>query len=410
MKINKINLIYFIPIIGNLFLIALFSNKYGYMNSRIFFLGLLGIQLVVFICSMKKSNIYVNKYGFLVLIVYIILQLVAFLYSSICNLPIDYDFHRILVFCILFYVFFIAIKINSITEEVVEKIFFSLIMTGIIAFIFNIVINIEKLRLLSNSILYLKYNGPYFSAFFAQRTECAFHAFLCCNACIYFMAKTNLKRYYILYGIFLLQCILTNARMPLAMIILSSVVAFAYNKTLRKNIKWLILLFILIFIINFNEIYSLVQEFIIPFFTHDGSAGIDTGAVRADSWTDLVKGSSGLAFIIGHGMGSQTSLTTYFSDYYKVGGYHSMYFDAFCQGGILLVIILIYVMIYVIIKIQKSNVSTSIKTYAWSIIIGYAGCMITDSVGSLFDFQVLSLISTAMVVGIPLACVHNEKV
>ena len=410
MDINRINIIYILSVIGNLLLIAVFGNKYGYTNSRILFLGLLGIELVVLICAIKRKNaIYVNKQGFIIIISYIILQLNAFLYSSIHNLPIDYDFHRIIVFSILFYVFFISIKRNSISEEILEKIFLGVIMSGIVSFIFDVIVNIDKLKLLSYNLIYLKYNGPFFSSFFAQRTECAFHAFLCCNACIYFMAKTNLKRYYILCGIFLFHCILTNARMPIAMSAVSIAIAFLYNNKLRKNIKWFMLLIIPLFIVNLDLINSIVQEFIIPLFIHDGSTGIDTGVVRADSWSDLVKGSSGLAFIMGHGMGSQTSLTTYFSDYYQVGGYHSMYFDAFCQGGILLVILIIYVMVYVILKIEKSNVSTSIKTYTWSIVIGYAGCMITDSVGSLFDFQILSLISTVMIVGIPLACLYNEK-
>lgn len=398
--------ILFLSIIGNIILSVLFNNAHLY-ESGIFMYGSIALlTCFLFFFSNNCSVICLNKNEILWICVYLFGQIISVILVMVHNEPVSWDVHRIIIFVLLYLTFFCTFRNGIISLYDFEKILRCLLITGIISFIYDVLINGDALQKLITDIMYLKYNGSKFTSFFLTRTVCAYHSFLCCNVAVYFLSRKRKVKYFLFVIMLFIHCLLTNARMPIVMSAISLIVAFIFDRNLRRYLRWILFFFIIYFVVNIEDIVNVFNEIIIPIFTHSTS-GINTSTARFSSWYGLISNSKGLFFLFGHGMGSQTVLANYYDSRFHYLGYHSMFVDAFCQGGILLVFLMLLSIIKSVQRVVQSNVSVSIKTFSIALTIGYLGIMLTDSVGAVFDFQSMSLISTALIIGLP--CLYQNS-
>lgn len=376
----------------------------GIQSKSILFIGLF-VSLCV-IVAYEISEYKIKRNEIYVAVTIIVMQILASVVSALKELPVGFDLHRIVFWTLMVIACFFCTNRMFLSENDTVVIFRKVVATGIISLVYDVIINIDKLKMIFKNFYYLKWNGRYYTSFFSQRTECAVHAFFCACCCIYLFVLLNKKYYLFVYFLMLGHIILTGARMPLFATLFIPFIMMIIEPKFRKRVLWCAIIIIVLAVLFRGEIYSFANSFIRNYLSHNGM-GVDTGVLRLNAWHDLINKTDIFTFLFGYGMGAQSSLVTYYSPYFKVNGYHSMYVDTYCQGGILLLSFIIYICLYTIYRVIKSDLPKEYKSFAVATIIAHMISQITDSVGALFDYQIMSVMSTAFVIGIPLCRVKK---
>lgn len=409
MRVNRNQLIYGLAIYGVLIINFLFMNKSFYTNAILGYGAVLAMTLLMAILSCGEGFV-LKLYNAdkAALLFFLVGQIIASIISAVMSLPVSVEVHRIVSFALMYIIFGIESKKIIISYELCERFLMALVLFGVFSFVYDMILNWNRLFDLRISIMYIKHNGNYYTSFFKSRTISAIFSFFALNASLYFISRRKGIRFFIAYICNVIHILFSSARMPVAMAFLSSAMVFVLDKKLRKHLRWIVAMALIYLLLNYHSVLRFFNTNIVAYFTHV-HAGVSSSDVRLHAWKSFWDHEGLIQFIFGYGMGSQTELTSYFDPTFRPAAYHSMYIDALCQGGLILLLILIAKTISVLRKVLKNIRNESYRIFCFSLTAGYMGIMLTDSSGGLFDFTELSILATAVIIGLPLSICSFEK-
>lgn len=385
-------------IVANVWSIVLLNNKQSplynpLLMARVFYI----IEIIAFFLCVIIGRHLELRFGRLFLIILFSAgQIAAYTYANKTSFLIAFSIHRVLLWSTAVYIFYFCADMHRWTKKEFHRILNLLVFLGMVACLYNIFANMNNFwEIMQRPSLYITYRSL-FKSFFPTKSVFAMLVFFSSCAALYF-TSINKKIYYLYYGFFLINVILSSAR-SIVVVMLFALMAFEIRN--KKFLYAIVFLIIVLFAVYYIVNRMGRTEFMDAFLFHDRS-GTDISSGRFSAWQTFFKRTNYIRLIIGYGFGSNNALPGIYSRNFALGSYHSMYIDSICQGGLIYLLIMLYFLINSFVSIWKSNAIRQIKVLFGVMIISYAGVMVTDSLGTLFETQFWSFLSSIFIITLP---------
>lgn len=348
---------------------------------------------------------YIPKKNFLILVLFLLNNIMALIYSYFKFGAVDYNEYLFIISSTINILLFI-LSLEKVTVSNNELIVFlkKICFIGLFAAILNILLNyksIINLRFINNSY------SVSFSSFFPNRNQFGLFMLIEIIALSLLSAYNYKKKYFIYFVIFGLNLILTMSRNSILglAVYISMCIYYKFLKYKIKMSRNKLLLFagICIFTIYIGikvagseKIIGMINTMFIRIDT------LETGSGRFSVWKHGINIANKYNFLFGVGRYKALELNKLlFND--NLEYFHSLYIEKYATNGLIGLLILFYLIKYVWKKVSNcSNLkykiilkSTLISFYVFSVFetttrfsIGYA-----DSVFLIFFFTIPILIS-----------------
>lgn len=317
--------------------IMIFSNAV-FNNSNVIIYGNFAIEIIATLYAIFNDRIklIMPNNDKILFFSFAISQLVMFLVTSIVNDTVFFDIHKLLMCLGMIYVCCYATRRVECTPEILNKIFNITLLLGIVATIYNMIINAEILRMRNLSeIMYYTWN---FRSFFSARA--AYGSFLAVCALIALLKSEQKKKkvLLVLYFWFAGNIILTAARAQCIALILGSIIYLVYSKNYRKYVDFGIFVGIFyLVIVGVNHLDEITETYFM-FFDHSRGRDTDISTGRFQLWATALENMNVLNWFIGNGIGSKDTImelrgVTILGE--RLSSFHSGYVDLLFETGIL---------------------------------------------------------------------------
>lgn len=385
-------------IVSNVVSVVLFNNRQSpfydpSMLAKVFYVV---ETIAFFFCMIIFWNMKLCLNKLLFIAVFFVGQIIAYIYASRTSFLISFSIHRVLLWIMAVYIFYFCAGAFRWSEKEFHRIMNLLVILGMVACTYNIFVNWDRLLMIAHRpSLYITYRSM-FRSFFSTKSVFAMLVFFSSCAALYFVS-INRRKYYIFYLFFFINIILSGARSIIAVTFLALLGFEIRNKKFVYTIVALI--------VALSAIYFVVHamgknNFIDAFLFHDRS-GSDISSGRFGAWQTFFEQTNNMRLMVGYGFGSSNLLPGIYSRHFNYGSFHSMYIDCVCQGGLVYLAIMLYLLIDSARSMWKSRVPRQIKVLFGIMMLGYSAIMLTDSLGTLFETQVWSFLSTILIISLP---------
>ncbi len=398
-----------LALFGSLIITFFLYNSTLYSNATYFAYASYILELVCFLLYISSKRLVVKKSNLCLIFIFICGQFIAYLYSKKMGMNFGLNIHNVAMWSIMFLVFLDGAShySNQLDKANLELFIKCIVWIGIIAGIYNIINNLSNIMSMIVNRYYNIGLRAKFTSFFQTKSTYGYISFFMSTAALYLWRAYGKSRYLWLFFFFLGNVMLGTARGPMIAILLA---LFAFMLLDRgENSIWLKVMAVLasiLVIFTLRKIIANDQAYIF-FFTHGSTEDYSSG--RMVAWQDFFHNVNPVEFVFGYGMGAQNILPGLFTPNFEFGSYHNMYVDLICEGGIIMLFIEFYAILFTLIRVIKSSIGRKEKIYFIVTIVGFLELSLTDSLGSLFDVQQLSMVATLYVIAIPNAFLNGEN-
>lgn len=412
MKNVYITRIYTIGIVMCLMLIAICKGIGGIQN-YVYPLFLLELFIIICVIFNDKLIIKISKNEKVFYVIFICTQLIMFLITSIKYDTIIFDIHKLILFIGMIYACYYKPQRSYCTYERLDAMLNMLIIVGLIACLYNFVINIQYFRI-GNLAILMHHTWKFSSFFFTRATYGLFLSFSAI-ATLVKSEKRGSKGYLIIYAFFVVNIIITAARAQIISVIIGSLIYLSYSKLYKKYVivggVTLVMFLAIYFGIYFNNSLSMFINKYLLFFDHSQGGMTDITTGRFYLWQQAIKHMDILSFWGGNGLGSRDTIMI--KETIQVLGetltsFHSGYIDLFFETGILGIMFYITVVKNTIKRLQDLK-RKDIQHFFYSVIVIVLIANVFDSNVLLFTTDVFSPIVSVMVIALPNAIANTDK-
>ena len=287
--------------------------------------GFYVINILLLVLYALKTKTTIKKKFLLLPAISLFISLCTIISCSIYNIQIQtYDLINVLIkavnlFCYI--ILFINIKINKNQFLYLMKLF---VILGVAACIYNFIFNFYDI------LNFYKITSTYdlsLNSIFSNRNQFGAYLFLATVAYNFYNDRKKITaKNYVIYGLFILNIILTMSRGAILATGIFVILILLYNKKYKTIIFLLILAILLAIIVN--------QYFPIFKFISDNILRTDTGTTgRTKIWATALSiwKNGSIMFGTGYYSGLEIAKTSYA---FKYSQFHSYYCDLLVEGGI----------------------------------------------------------------------------
>lgn len=386
------------------------KSVYGFYIYVLFFIE--GIIIVYGLFMLRKGHGLKLSEG-LIILLFIITQVLALLWSSIRYDVILFDFHKVLLYAGMIGTCYFVAKRYSCSYNVLDVILDFLIWTGIIACIYNLIVNRHYLASKDlSSVMHYTWN---FRSFFFTRATYGIYVSMASIAALVKSERKNSKWLLILNVFLIGNVLITAARAEIIAVTLGTILYLSYSKKYRKFIIFGILVLVLLLItINLerlkNDLDNLMETYYI-FFNHSQSGKTDITTGRFYLWNLAFQSNDIFTFILGHGIGSKDTLmkawnVTVLDE--MLTSFHNGYVDLYFETGILGVSFLGACLIKIFRQVKK-YCRKDIAHFFYAILAVWMLVNMADSNMLPFTTDRFTPFATFMVITLPLTVANYAK-
>lgn len=401
----------------NIILTIVLTFFYYFFKDRIpnfYVLSLFAIEIlcILFGLANGKFKLRLKNNDKRILLIVVATQPIACFISTLRFGVLVFDIHKIFLFCGMISVCFFLAKKHTISVKLFNQILDIVLAIGLFACLFNLFVNKQYFQSLDLSIImYYTWN---FSSFFFTRATYGVFLSICAIIALYRVEKKFNIVYIILYIFFLLNVLITAARMEMLAVIMASCVYMLHSKRYRKiviPIFFLVLILLIIYVLPiwYTKIAFFIDKYFLFFKGHGGlSNDVSTG--RFELWGKALGYTDVFSFFFGHGLGSKDTIML--KDNIQILGqnltsFHCGYVDLFFETGVFGVGVIFYIAVS-IIKKTKMIQSQRIRNLLWGLMSIWFLVNIADSNLLPFTTDMFSPVASFFFFTFPV-CLSNSR-
>lgn len=307
--------------------------------------------ILLFFYFISNTKIKIERRLFLFAWIFMTSQAITLFVSSLTGFQINnFDFINVFVRFISLFLFVCLPSQLSISRKGLDRFMFSILMLGLIACVYNMIINFNGILNITNI------NNPYavnFKSFFTNRNSFAQFLFFCmiANTYLYFSKKSIIN--WLCYLILGLNLVVSLSRTVTASVCIFLLIFFMlyYRKKIITQIFTLLSAVFMLSIIYFNQ---KVNNFIVEMFIREetGTSG------RSAIWETGFQILDQTSWTFGIGYLTSTSLVASMG---FPNQFHNFYIETLVGGGILDLLLHLLIFIFVfnkVITIFKNDKAT----------------------------------------------------
>lgn len=404
-KCNYNNLICFG--VFTFFLLNIFTVALPILPIALYYRGLFVIEICLAIIGIIEFQFKLpcmKHVGFTIIII-IFFQLLSYGFDVVLEDFICFDIHRLLAFVLMYMILYECAKFGKISLCFYENFNTIILLFGLFACLYNIVINRESI--LTFNLSKIMYFTSMYKSFFLTRSNFCLLLTTCYTISIHRWEKEKKIVVLALAIFFAVNILLTNARTSILTISVVTILFLTYQKksNIRNIMLFLVICLVLVtlpwdsFLLKLND---LSQKYSLIFRT--GSSDVSNG--RFTLWKLVFDNINPVNLLIGHGIGSKDAYLSYIGEF--ATSFHSSWIDLFYEGGVTFIIIYAFVFYNVIQHVKYSHLSQPDKRLLYSYIVIVLLCGGGDAIALPFMLDTSTIFSTIMFITIPLTVANGS--
>lgn len=416
MKIGKskfINYLFYLEVVITLIMIFITNIIVKSANFYVYALFAIEIAVIATPFLLYGEKLKLKKNEILFVVVFVASQCISFLWFNLTYNIGGFDIHKAILFAGMVVAnYFVANKIDC-NYNTFEKMIDFFIVSGIVACVFNLIVNSHYFSLGNLSVI-MHYTWN-FKSFFFTRATYGIYVSVCAIAALYRSEKKGKLGYLLIYVFLVANVLVTAARAQMLAIIGASIIYLSYSKKYRKFVIFgsaiLVALLIIIGASYFSESFSNIMNTYSIFFDHSKGGQTDISTGRFYLWSVALQNNDLFTFFFGHGLGSKDVFLTINKISVLnevVMSFHSGYVDLFFETGIFGLSFLA-VSILGTLKNVKNNCRKDIKHFIFAIFSIWALVNVADSNMLPYSTDMFTPFATFIVVVLPNAIANYEK-
>lgn len=312
-----------------------------------------------------------------------------------------FDLINVFAKAITLFLFFSLPKNIYLKKDILSKFYFYMIIFGLIACGYNIIINFNYI------VNFFSISSSYelaLKSFFSNRNQFGSFLFIELTLVETYRKKTKMNKNILLTIslIFIINLILTMSRGALLATVVFYMYVFFMNKgkyTLKFLSGIVVSSFLLMILRSQNFLFTFVRNMIIR--PESGTTG------RSDIW------SIGLSVLVENniftGLGLNTALREAKSKGLLLEQFHSFYIEVLLSGGIFELMFVFGTIIFVILYVKKSTLVRQEKSIIYGRLIGFLSLGFFESVG-LFSIGYVDIFFSIFLITLPILVVNSESI
>lgn len=354
-KTKEINIInhLFICIIINLIpiiMLGVFQVSQSLYSKMVY--AIFCIQTIIMIFAIRQKIFYISNKKIYLLLLFIIIQIGSQAVMYLIDKHIELlDIINILCVALNFFIFVICVPKFEVKKQDIIEFMKKMVILGVIACIYNIVIN--GLDMIHLSKLDSSYSAS-FSSFFSNRNQFGIFVLICIISNLY-LKNINKKRYLIINLLFIINLILTMSRTSIMGLVLIYVIKYYldFKKISKKQIfNFIIILLLITLVVVYLCISTDIVEVFVRLFIRKET--LETASGRTEVWKNGLK--IALDRNILTGVGRFKAIEINQKEYAStLNQFHNMYIETFVSFGISGLIIFLTFLIAVLKIVKHSN-------------------------------------------------------
>lgn len=402
----------------NVLLTLVFTFLYYLIKDSMPFFYVIALFLIELLCIAwgvisQGFKIKISNNEKILLVVILCTQIGACLVSTLRFGYTIFDIHKIALYVGMLAACFFVARRNTISSKTFNKIINIVLSIGVFACLFNLYVNRQYFQGFNLAII-MFYTWNFSSFFFTRATYGVFVA-ICAIMALYRAEKERNKMYLLLYIFFVLNVLITAARMEMLAVIISSYIYMMHSKKYRRVIipVGLVILFFLIIygISNINMIITEFTDKYFIFFKSHGGLSDDITTGRIGLWEKAFEYTDIYSFFFGHGLGNKDEIMI--RDNIQVLGetlnsFHSGYVDLYFEMGIFGVCVTVFIALNILVKTKKMY-SLKLRNLVWGLMSIWFLVNLADSNLLPFTTDMFSPISCFFFFALPICMINSNE-
>ena len=312
------------------------------------------IQTIIMIFAIKQKVFSISNKQIYLLLLFIIIQIGSQAVMYLIDKHIEMlDIINILCVALNFFIFVICVPKLEVKNQDIMKFMKRMVALGVIACIYNIIINgLDMIHLINLDSSY----SASFSSFFSNRNQFGIFVLICIISNLY-LKNANKKRYLIINLLFVINLVLTMSRTSIMGLVLIYVIKYYLdlkNKKIGKKqiFNFIIILLLITLVVVYLCISTGFVEVFVRLFIRKET--LETASGRTTIWKN------GLNIVLDRniltGVGRFKAIEINQREYDStLNQFHNMYIEIFVSFGISGLIIFLTFLIAVLKSIKRSN-------------------------------------------------------
>lgn len=388
-------------------LLNIACNIFGLISDNLYYRALLIIQIILAFMAYVLLNGHIkgNNTQWKIICFVITIQALAYYFNFLMEDYYLLDLHRLLAFACMLWILWVIPHYTYIDIKFFCRLLNFILMVGFFACIYNLVINWGIIKSFDIKII-MNYTTK-FKSFFNSRSN--FCLLLCIDSviCLYLHEKNKFKLVYIFYYLFFFgNIVLTNARTSIIVMVCITGFYMVQNKT--RKIYAILFSTGLLLVLPWGQIFTEVVNFKTKYnLLFERNTGADLSNGRFELWRNAWRGTNGVSFFIGHGIGSKDTYLSYINS--SVLSFHNMWVDLFFEGGLIIVCLYINIIRDVVTRVKKSVLKSPEKHLFYNFFLVLILVGMGDAIGTLFFLDTFSIVTTLLFITCPLCLINAVK-
>lgn len=389
----------------------IFFDEVVYPDGKVWTYGNFLIEIAVFAYAvfLSKFRLKLSSKDIILISVFLISQLMMFLYTSLrYDIP-HFDMHKLFM-CVgvIYACYYMAHKVEC-PPTVLNWIFNVTLCIGVIATIYNFFNNVSIFSM--GDISQIMHYTWGFRAFFQGRAIYGSFLVICALITLFKLEQRDKFSFIVLYFWFVGNIIITTARAQCLALVIGSAIYMLYTKKYRKYVVFGIVIILIYVVFSGISYFENVIDTYYMFFDHSRGKKTDITTGRLELWAIALNHMDVLNWIAGNGLGGRDAVLSMLD--VKILGnemlsFHSGYIDLLFDTGILGIYIWIRYIRKVIYCVRVSC-PLHFKHFFWATLAAVGTLWCFDSVCLIFTTDILSMPATFFLIALPLSVANYYK-
>lgn len=384
-------------------LLVMFASGMMSYNPVIIVYGNFAIEIIatIYAVSLHGFKLRIPRNDRIWLSIFGICQITMFFITSFQKDIVFFDIHKLLMCLGMIFCSCYVVSGEECSPKLLDKFCNLVLLFGVFATVYNIVINTNILK--TGNLSIIMYYTWSFRAFFPARA--AYGSFLAVCALIALMRAEQSKKKGMLFLFiwFAVNILITAARAQCLALILGAIIYLLHSKKYRKFVFCGIAIGIVYLLIMGIGWFDEIKETYFMFFDHSRGRDTDITTGRLELWIQAFKNMGIANWLVGTGIGSKDTVMALNNVSIlgeRLSSFHSGYIDLFFESG-LLGILIWGRSITRTIKNIKSVCPDNIKHFFVSVIVIFLVSCVFDSCYMIYTTDTMAAFSTLFAIALP---------
>ena len=401
----------------NVLLTLVFTFLYYLIKDSIPVFYVVALFLVELLCIAwgaisKGYKIKVNNNEKLLLAAILCTQIGACLISSLRFGYVIFDIHKIILYVGMLATCCFVARRSAISSRLFNKIVNIVLIIGLFSCLFNLYVNRQYFQSFNLAVI-MHYTWNFSSFYFTRATYGVFVT-VCAIMALYRAEKERKKIYLLLYIFFVLNVLITAARMEMLTVVIASYIYMMHSKQYRRVIVpvGIVILFLLLIygISSINTIITEITDKYYIFFKSHGGLSDDITTGRLGLWKKAFEYTDVYSLFFGHGLGSKDAIMM--NDNIQVLGetltsFHSGYVDLYFEMGIFGICVTVFIALNILLR-SKKIASPRLRNLVWGLMSIWFLVNLADSNLLPFTTDMFSPISCFFFFALPICMINSN--